>query len=941
MNSHLILLGPALANHLWQSTAFGLLAWLITLTLRRNQARVRYAVWLGASIKFLIPFSLLIAAGNLLPHPKRPVTPVVYSAMDIVEEPFGTDAQQVIDAPVHVPTVRERVEAALPVCLGTLWLTGVGTVLFAWCNRWRVVSRSVRQALPATRGREFEILRRLDCGSVPTLPLLMSAERMEPGIFGVFRPVLVWPAHLSVYLDDRHIEAIIAHELTHVRRRDNLAAVMHMFVEAIFWFHPLVWWMERKMVKERERACDEAVVEMGGSAETYAESLLKTCWFCIESPLPCVAGVTGAELKRRVADIITGRALLRMTWPRKLLLAVVVVSALLAPVVLGQAKATQRLMRSAINIAPEPVQQIAAHAMRTEDETLVTGEASETSMSPAQDPTAHAPFSGPSFEVATIRPRDEKNGPSWFGFRVIPSGRLIVSGVPLTGLVGFTSIFSGQVSGGPAWADSQKWDVVAEADISKIPNWNQLSDEERWNRFKPMLRKLVTERFHLKLHTENRLYDVYAMVPAKHGMKLGGALKRADPPPAHTDPQEMDARLRSNKPPTEPPVEGYTMSPDGTWWFRSVPPKFLAPQLAANCRIDGRVVDQSGLQGYYDLTFKPDRDPDAPSLQDQVEMQLGLKFEPKKIPLPTYVIDSAEKPSLDGADVQATTNSGSTAMMQGKPPHDQALPNTSLSLTAMHDGATQDSRQRVVPTFEVVSIERYVSPPLGPVGSFVVRRLECNYAIDRVKCDLTPRELIQEAFTLKKMQIKGPPSLDEHIYALEGTMPPGTDKKTARLMLQTSLIERFDLKYHYEERKTAAYVLEPTTPGATLVAASPPEAREKEKIVDPAPTSTGPPRSTIIRAGRYYSTAMSLGTLAQNMEFSLDLPVIDNSGTTGEYKFDLEWPPSEGFEYSAHPLSDAEFLRELRVKYGLRLDKRNVAIKTLVADHISDTPSVN
>ena len=126
-------------------------------------------------------------------------------------------------------------------------------------------------------------------------------------MFGIVRPVLIWPEGLSARLDDEHIEAIMAHELMHARRRDNLTAALHMFVEAAFWFHPLVWWMERRMVEERERACDEAVVEMGSRPGVYAESLLKAVRFCVESPLVCVAGVTGADLAGRVRSIMTPR----------------------------------------------------------------------------------------------------------------------------------------------------------------------------------------------------------------------------------------------------------------------------------------------------------------------------------------------------------------------------------------------------------------------------------------------------------------------------------------------------------------------------------------------------------------------------------------------------------------------------------------------------------
>ena len=57
---------------------------------------------------------------------------------------------------------------------------------------------------------------------------------------------LVWPAGISKHLEDAHLEAILAHEIWHVRRRDNLAAVMHMVVASIFWFYPLVWWLGKR-----------------------------------------------------------------------------------------------------------------------------------------------------------------------------------------------------------------------------------------------------------------------------------------------------------------------------------------------------------------------------------------------------------------------------------------------------------------------------------------------------------------------------------------------------------------------------------------------------------------------------------------------------------------------------------------------------------------------
>ena len=100
------------------------------------------------------------------------------------------------------------------------------------------------------------------------------------------------------------LQAVLAHELCHVRRRDNLTAAVHMIVEALFWFHPLVWWISARLMEERERACDEGVLELGSEPQVYAESILKTCEFCVNLRWPACR-VTGADLKKRIVRIMT------------------------------------------------------------------------------------------------------------------------------------------------------------------------------------------------------------------------------------------------------------------------------------------------------------------------------------------------------------------------------------------------------------------------------------------------------------------------------------------------------------------------------------------------------------------------------------------------------------------------------------------------------------
>ncbi len=272
LDTELQQLAPALANHLWQSTAFAAAAGLLTLALRRNSARTRHWIWLAASLKFLLPFALLsgIAAHFAAPKAAAPAPPAVYYAVDDFSEPFTTPAappESFAATPVsESPVVRPEIHLGdwLPLAFAAVWVTGFFAVLAVWTVRWLRVARTIRFAETLETGREIELLRGLEQKGGLRKPVraVLAESAMEPGIFGIFQPVLVWPAGISERLDDAHLEAILAHEVCHVRRRDNLLAALNMLVEAVFWFHPLVWWMGARLVAEREHACDEEVLTL-------------------------------------------------------------------------------------------------------------------------------------------------------------------------------------------------------------------------------------------------------------------------------------------------------------------------------------------------------------------------------------------------------------------------------------------------------------------------------------------------------------------------------------------------------------------------------------------------------------------------------------------------------------------------------------------------------
>src|SRR5438270_362026 len=249
--------GVPLVNHLWQSTLFAAVAGLLTLLLKTNQAQARYCVWLVASIKFLLPFSLLASLGSLL-SPAVPSGAIRYVLIiEEIGQPF---------APLHAtqaaPATLAVLARFLPALLLAGWFCGFTAVLLFWRRRWQRLRTAIHRAAPLDSGRELEMLRRLEqaAGRPVKIRLMVSEAALEPGIVGVFRPVMLLPEGISGRLSDAQLEAVMTHELCHVRRRDNLAAALHMLVEALFWFHPLVWWIGARLVAERERACDDEVL---------------------------------------------------------------------------------------------------------------------------------------------------------------------------------------------------------------------------------------------------------------------------------------------------------------------------------------------------------------------------------------------------------------------------------------------------------------------------------------------------------------------------------------------------------------------------------------------------------------------------------------------------------------------------------------------------------
>lgn len=522
----------ALVNHLWQSTAFAAVIALICFVLRSNHPRVRYWLWMAASLKFLVPFSLLFVVGRQAatrieqPAMLKTVPVEVVEQVALTFTPMGSS--------VEVAVQRDWTGVLLAV-----WLIGVLVVAARWFRAWLRIRNAVRFAEP------------VDIAA--PIPVLSTTATIEPGIFGLFRPVLLLPRDITIKLSADELRAVLAHELCHFRYRDNLTAALHMIVSAIFWFHPLVWWIGHRLVEERERACDEHVLSQGNSREAYAQSILTVCKHYVASPVPCASGVSGADLRKRIQAIMLHRISRRLTVAHIALLSAAGLAVLAGPVCIG-------VLKGAIGDAPK-------------------------------------------FEVATVRPtaiddiqfrQHLKDGTLRVGTR-IQADRAEFTFVTLHELIVQAYGMGPSQVVSPDWMHKGRFDVIC-----RLPKGASKDDVPF------MLQSLLAERFGLTVRREMREQDVAALVVGKDGPKL----KASSPEPdvnaadARSQPKGSNNRLNFMLGPT-----GYRFTFDNDnsvihWEGIGATMAELAHMLTRTGSGNGRpVVDLTGLKGNFDVVI--------------------------------------------------------------------------------------------------------------------------------------------------------------------------------------------------------------------------------------------------------------------------------------------------------------------------------------------------
>jgi len=234
----------------------------------------------------------------------RPVVPA--------PPPPRTEAAPEIVAPAQAgePIRKTWAERLRPYSRGVAlaYLLGIAVMLGRFLLALRGGQRLRRSAVRVSRERVLSAAARQarELGLRCAPPVWACAKLAAPVLVGVLRPAVLLPLSLAAELSPDQLEAILAHELAHLRRRDHLALLVQRLIEAALFFHPAVWYVSRRIDAERENACDDLVVALGARPAEYARGLAHAAAAAI-GPAPALAlAATGrvSHLRRRIQRLL-------------------------------------------------------------------------------------------------------------------------------------------------------------------------------------------------------------------------------------------------------------------------------------------------------------------------------------------------------------------------------------------------------------------------------------------------------------------------------------------------------------------------------------------------------------------------------------------------------------------------------------------------------------
>jgi beta-lactamase regulating signal transducer with metallopeptidase domain len=302
-------IGLILFHFAWQATVIALISGFVLLLLKNANSRVRYAISCF-SLLLMIVLPIYFTVSNFITYPYG------FEASDIMK-PAPVDAQEAFYGnvlvgitfrtyPIHISAFEEliyQIKKYTPF-ITIIWILGVLLITFYRIYGFLKIRILVKQAQTIIEccweTKIKEMMQKI--GLKRLIKILKSPSIDTPVVIGFLKPVLIVPVSFFSGIDSTYIEAILLHELAHIKRFDYLVNIIQLVVETIGFFHPAVWWISNRIRRERENCCDDFAVDILCDKLIYVKSLVQLEEKRLNSSL--VTAANGSSLSFRVSRLL-------------------------------------------------------------------------------------------------------------------------------------------------------------------------------------------------------------------------------------------------------------------------------------------------------------------------------------------------------------------------------------------------------------------------------------------------------------------------------------------------------------------------------------------------------------------------------------------------------------------------------------------------------------
>ncbi len=882
-------LGWALLHFVWQGTALAALFFVANILTRRSQAGLRYAI--GCVVMLLMPvvFVATVFWSEQSPAPAAPSphsitlrTNGVFFDSRVVSVPVGD--QKSLSAKSLPATIRvSMLPIMLPSWIVCVWLAGVVALSMYTAVGWLRVRRLRRSGLTPVNAVWIHtldnLMSRLQVS--PPVRLYMSAIAEVPTVIGWMRPYILLPVSAVTGLDEAQLRAVLAHELAHIRRCDYLVNLLQNAVETLLFYHPAVWWISGQIRREREHCCDDLAVEVCGDVILYANALAQLEELRGSFSEPALA-VTGGDLLARIRRL-TGTRNERARDRISGTLGAMLTAALVAGVLVGSG-----------NTPMIHAQSLKSPSSRSFDAAVALPVT--RSMAPQIAAPSAAQASGGQAVVADVHVSARTINPAMRG-GLMSGGRYELRTATMVDLIRTAyGVDAPNVTGGPAWLDTDRFDVIANAPADATPEALQL-----------MLQRLLADRFKLVVHNDTKALTGYALTFVKSTPQLKAS--------------KSEGESGCRRPPESQGAAPGTLAYN-TYSCHNITMETLAQtlrMLAPGYFGGNPVVDRTGLKGSWDLDFRwtprgllGTAGSDGVSLFDSVA-KLGLKLELQQIPIPVVVVDSVnEKPTENPPGV--------TKSLPGIPKE-----------------------------FEVADIK-----PSAPSVTAVSGGIQPGGRID-VR-GMTLRALMRIAWNIDdnddEMLVGGPKWLDVDRFDIAAKATAGVSKtgdpvdvEALQTMLRNLLTDRFKIATHTDVQPITVYALMAAKP--RLAKADP----SNRTACRNTPVAANTAASVLSKA--FTCVNISMGQFADKLQGMapgyIHHPVVDLTGIDGYWDFTLNFSNplqlmgggGRGAGEASDPNGAISLFEALDKQLGLKLEQQKHPMPVVVIDHVEEKPTEN